>query len=422
MSEDSQDDMAPPPTGRRSDTRRVLIAGAGIAGPALAWWLRRYGITPVVVERFPVLRPGGQKVDVRGAARDVTTRMGMAADLLAASSGEDGIAFVDDHGRRRAEMRAGAFGGEGFVSDVELLRGQLCEMLYARTRADVEYVFGDQIAAVADRDGGVHVELAGGATYDVDLVVAADGLRSRTRALVFGDQGEFRSLGLYMSYFTVPRAQSDGTWARWFNAPGGRVVALRPDSRGTTKAMLSILAPPQGWEDLGSDEQKKLIAARFGDLAWSEVPRVLQGLREADDFYLEAIGQIRMPRWSSGRTVLLGDAAYCASPVSGMGSALALVGAYVLAGELASHVDHRDAFAAYERVMRPYVDRAQDLPPGTPRTGSPRTAFGIACMHAVLRLGTAPGVRVLTRRLLTTEADAIDLPDYSHLETGPASP
>jgi 2-polyprenyl-6-methoxyphenol hydroxylase-like FAD-dependent oxidoreductase len=178
--------------------------------------------------------------------------------------------------------------------------------------------------------------------------------------------------------------------------------------------VLSFLSPPRGHEDLDPTRQKDLLKRIFAGAGW-EAPRVLSALDDSPDFYFEAIGQVKMPRWSRGRVALVGDAGYCASPISGMGTSLALVGAYVLAGELARHDDHRDAFDSYEAVMRPYVAQAQKLPPGAPGIAHPKTRAGIAFGHAVLRFATAPGVSRLLGRLLSPPSDAIELPDHRTL-------
>ncbi|GIF96331.1 FAD-dependent monooxygenase [Catellatospora citrea] len=394
--------------------RRVLVSGASIAGPALAHWLHEYGMTAVVVERHDGIRPGGQTVDLRGAGRTVARRMGIEDAVRARSTSEDGVAFVDARNRVKAAFPAQAFGGEGFVAELEILRGELAGLLHERTRGHTEYVFGDRITAVDDRDDGVRVSFAHGADRSFDLVVAADGIGSTTRGLVFGGEARVVPLGLYTSYLTVPRAASDGSWARWHNAPGGRVVALRPDNLGTTRALMSFLCPPRGYERLPVGEQKELLRRVFAGVGW-EAPRVLRALGDADEFYCELVGQVRAPRWSRGRVALVGDAGYCASPISGMGTSLALVGAYVLAGELASHSSHRDAFAAYERIMRPYVAQAQHLPPFTPRIAHPRSRVGIGVLNTLLATAANPVVQRVAARFLSPPADRIDLPDYTGL-------
>ena len=390
--------------------RTVLVSGAGIAGPALAFWLRRHGMVPTVVERAPGVRPGGQSIDVRGAGREVVRRMGLEDAVRRAGTGEEGVSFVDSAGRSRAAIGVGAFGGEGPTAELEILRGELADVLYAATRDDVEYVFGDHATSIDERDGSVHVGFASGSEREFDLVVGADGLGSSTRRLVFGDGPHVRPLGLSVAYLTIPRADTDGMWARWYNATGSRVVTLRPDQHGTTRALLSYLDRPRRWEDLDEAGRAAELRRVFADAGW-EAPRVLAALADSADLYVESVGQVKMSAWTRGRVALLGDAGYCPSPISGMGTSVSLVGAYVLAAELARHDDHTAAFAAYESTMRPYVERAQKLPPGAPRLANPRTRLGIAAFHGVLRVATSRPVARLLSRLFTTPAETIELPD-----------
>lgn len=397
-------------------SRTVLIAGASIAGPALAYWLRRYGWEPVVVERAPQLRDGGQNIDVRGAGREVARRMGVEDAIRAANTGELGTRFVGRDGAAIAEFPAGTSDSDGATAELEILRGDLARLLVDRLDG-VETVFGDRITALDDAGDHVTVTFEHGAARDVDLVIAADGISSSTRSLVFGDEVVIRSLGLYTGWFTVPRTDDDDPWWRWYNAPGGRSATLRPDAGGTTRAALSFVSTTTGYEQRSVDDQRALLRTVFADAGW-EAERVLAAMDGAADFYFERVAQVHAPRWSSGRIALTGDAAYCASPVSGMGTSLALTGAYVLAGELAAHHHHQDAFRGYERIMRPYVDQAQKLPPGVPAIAHPRTALGLAAFRAALRLGATPVVGRITRGLFAPPADRIDLPDYAHLDIG----
>lgn len=390
--------------------RTVAISGASIAGPALAFWLRKYGMRPVIVERAPSLRPGGQTVDVRGAGQTVVERMGLEEAIREASTGEQGIRFVDHWDRTKAAFKADAFGGEGFVTELEILRGELSSLLYERTREHTEYVFGDEITGVEEDGEQLRLTFGSGAERRADLLVAADGIRSKTRDLVFGGTTRTRWRGMYTAYFTIPREPADEGWVRWFNAPGGRVVTLRPDNLGTTRALLSFPSPPRGYDRLAQEEQKEMIRHVFAGIG-GEAPRVLREMRGSADFYLEGVAQVHMPRWSRGRVAVVGDAAYCASPLSGMGTNLALVGAYVLAGEL-SRAGHEQAFAAYEAVMRPFVAQAQDLPPGTPRLAMPRTAAGIRTLQAVLRAASTPPVSRVVRRFMVPAAYDFTLPSY----------
>ena len=394
--------------------RSILVTGASVAGPTLAYWLARQGMAVTVVERAPEFRDGGQTIDVRGAGKVVAQRMGLESAIRARSTHEDGIRFVDEQDRTRAESGIGARGGNGPVAGLEILRGELARLLIEHGRSTVEYRFGDSIAALEDLPHGVKVRFAQGGEEMFDLVIAAEGVGSPTRKLVFGDEVRRRSFDLYTAYFTIPRAPGDGRQMRWFNAPGGLSVCVRPDNLGTSRALLSFQEAANGYEKLPPARQKTLLKEKFAGLKW-ETPRILAALDDAPDLYLDQISQVKMARWSKGRIALVGDAAYCASPISGMGTSLGMCGAYVLAGELGRHDDHAQAFAAYESIMRPYVDQAQDVPLFAPLLASPHSRAGIALGHALLRMSNVPIVKSLLARFLTPKADALALPDYAHM-------
>ncbi|MBD8610087.1 FAD-dependent monooxygenase [Frigoribacterium sp. CFBP 13729] len=399
--------------------KTALVSGASIAGPALAYWLAAYGWQVTVVERAPELRDGGQNIDVRGAGRTVARRMGVEDGIRDATTGELGTEFVRSDGSTVAQFPASTSDTGGATAELEILRGDLARLLVdasvgSGTAGAVEYVFGDSIAAIDDQPDHVRVSFEHGGDRDVDLVVIADGMGSRTRRLVFGSAPTIRPLGLDTSYLTIPRTERDSDWARWHNAPGGRTMTLRPDTKGTIRATMSFLSTPGAHAGLSPDEQKDLLREKFADAGW-EARRILDGLEQEGDLYFEHIGQVHAPAWTTGRVALLGDAAWCASPISGMGTSLALVGAYVLAGEIAAHVDHRDAFRGYERIMRPYVAQAQQLPPGAPRLANPRTRAGIAVLNTAARIGASRAFSAVGGTLFSPPADAIDLPDYSHL-------
>jgi 2-polyprenyl-6-methoxyphenol hydroxylase-like FAD-dependent oxidoreductase len=393
-------------------TPHVLISGASIAGPALAYWLGAHGWRTTVVERFAALRDEGQNIDVRGAGREVARRMGIEDAIRAATTGEKGLDFVDEAGRTVAGFPAGATDSGGGTAELEILRGQLSRILHERTRNDTTYVFGDRITALAEGPDGVAVSFQHGETRTFDLVVVAEGLRSRTRALVFPDVDAVREVGLYCAYLTLPRAGSDNDRWRWLHAGRGRSVTLRPDNVGTTRASLIFLSDVRGLDELDRADQVMVLRRTFADVEW-ETPRVLAALDDAP-LYFDAVGQARLPSWHRGRVALVGDAAYCASPISGMSTSLALTGAYVLAGELTSGSDHHEALARYETIMRPYVERAQKLPPGTPRLANPRGRVDRALLYAALRVGSVAVTRFgsVVERLAAPPADWDGLPTY----------
>ena len=391
-------------------TRHALISGASIAGPALAHQLNARGWRTTVLERAPRLRDEGQNIDVRGTAREVVRRMGLEDAALAAGTGEVGLRFVDETGGAVAEFPAGENDTDGGTAEMEILRGELSRLLYEATDDATEYRFGEQVRALTDHGDHVSAELSGGDTIDADVVVVAEGLRSRTRALVMPDV-ETLEFGLHISYLTIPRTADDDQWWRWHSAPGSRNVNLRPDNRGTTRAMLGFLSDVRGFDDLDRDGQVAILRRTFADVGW-EAPRILAALDDAP-MYFDSVAQLHLDRWSVGRTVLLGDAAWSPGPF-GTGTSLALTGAYVLAGELATHDDPATAFARYEELMRPFVQQAQDIRPAVVRAMNPSSAAGLKLQRTALGIA-APLTRTFSGvvgKLTRPPSDAIELPTY----------
>ena len=392
--------------------RTVLISGAGIGGPALAFWLSRRGFAPTVVEVAPAPRPGGHAVDLRGAGREAVERMGLMPAVREATVDERGFAYVDRNGKWTMKMPADLFGGEGIVAEIEIARGDLARIIHDATRADTEYLFGDRIAALSEGEDGVKVTFAGGAVRTFDLVVGADGVHSGVRRLAFGPESEFvRYLGGYTAYFTVPDPGNLQNWFLMHNAPGGRVAGVRPERGGTAKAMLSFLSPPLDYDRRDMLAQQEILREKFSGMGWL-VPAILDAMPGADDFYFDSFSQVHMDRWYRGRTVLLGDAGYCGSPLVGLGTAMALVGAYVLAGELAANPgDHTAAFEAYQRELSAYVKQCQQLPPGGLKGFAPANSVMIALRNLSMRMMTRWPMRQLVGKQFQ-KADAITLKDY----------
>ncbi|WP_182084342.1 FAD-dependent monooxygenase [Aureimonas sp. ME7] len=360
--------------------KRILITGAGIAGPTLGYCLSRLGHRVTLLERAPTLRLSGQTVDIRDEGRDVISRMGILPRVEELMTNEDGLRFVDDDNRIRAEHpRAG--GKKSFVTDIEILRADLSNLLQQITKDDVEYRYGDSIAGIHEGETSLEVDFAKAGCREFDLMIVAEGMRSRTRSMVFGNV-PLKHIGLYTAYFAIPYEPQDGTWVRWHNCEGGKSILLRPDRGRSSRAYLYIRSDRRGIDLAGRERIVDFIRDTFKDDGW-EAPRILRELDGAGDFFFEDLAQVRMGAWSKGRVALLGDAAYCATPVSGMGTTLAIVGAYVLASALAEHTDHRVAFARYEARMRPYAERAQAMRPWTIRMEQPSTRLGIRTFYAL---------------------------------------
>jgi 2-polyprenyl-6-methoxyphenol hydroxylase-like FAD-dependent oxidoreductase len=394
---------------------RVLVAGASIAGPALAHWLHRRGAEVTVVERAPGLRPGGQAVDARGVSKEVIRRMGLDATVRAARTDTAGAYTVDVAGNVLETFSAEDDGGDGYISEIEILRGDLAQVLYDDTRDGVEYLFGDRIAELTQDADGVDVTFAGGDRRRFDLVIGADGLHSALRAMVFGPRERFvRHLGLVLAFYSVPNEFGLDRWmTEYQDKESGRSALLRPIQDATrAMAMFSFPSPDFDVDHRDVDAQKRLLRERIGGLGWS-TPQILEHLDDAPDFYLDQVAQVVMDRWSSGRVGLLGDAASCSSPYSGGGTGIALVGAYLLAGELAAaEWDPEVGFARYEELMRPFVEANQEI--GRLHVQS----LGVPDPDA--EPGQEPDMEAIMA-VADRAINGVDLPDYAGLPDSRAS-
>ncbi len=391
----------------------VLISGAGIAGASLAFWLQRHGFSVTVVERAATIRSGGQAVDIRGVAREVVEWMGVLPAVRQANVDERRFAIVDDRGKHVVEMPSELFGGEGIVAEIEILRGTLACILYEATANRVEYVFDDSIDSLVQHDDRVDVTFVRGRSQCFDVVIGADGVHSRVRALAFGRETTFvHSLGAYSAFFTSPQHVDTDRWFVMYNTSRGRAVGVRPSGPDSTQVMFSFRSPPLSYDRQAVAQQKQLVSAIYSDLHW-EIPRLLRAMWDAPDFYLDLIGHVRMPRWAHGRVALLGDAAYAPSQLTGLGTSLAIVAAYVLAGELASAAgDHRAAFTRYQTELSAYVKQCQQLPPFAVGGFLPRNAAALWLRNQSMRMITRWPWRHLASGMFQ-HADRITLKDYA---------
>lgn len=418
-----------------------------------------------MVERSPILRSAGQGVDVRDSAREIIRRMGLFDLIRARSSHEEGFEIVDRNSRALAkfEVDDSSGRGESVTCDIEILRGELAGILYDATCGDVNHIFGEEVLELREEDGegegegGVWVTFKNGRPAErFDLVVAADGIGSRIRRMMMAggsgsskassssnaggsasasasasgsngggttDDPAIHSLQSYGAYFSIPRSPSDGMWAQSRSSPGGRFMMLRPDNQGRTRAFLGLVAYSPSDPRLAllaqvsrtgtpDSEKKRLMTTLFRDADWAEMPRILDGMADATDMYMQHIAQVRLDRWSSprGRVAVVGDAGYAASPFAGMGTSLAFIGAYVLAGEVSRAMSQAGsgsgsgsssvslsktipaALDAYEKILRGYVESIQQLPPGIPWIICPQTSVGVWVLEVIV-----VGIGILTR-------------------------
>jgi 2-polyprenyl-6-methoxyphenol hydroxylase-like FAD-dependent oxidoreductase len=360
---------------------RVLVSGASVSGLTLSYWLARYGFEVTVVERAPHLRPGGHALDVRGPALEVAERMGILATIRDRSTKLTGMAVVDSAGREISRNTEGSLTGGRFDSpDVEIMRDDLCQVLHEAVGNQVEYLFGDSIASLSQDASGVDVTFVTTTPRRFELVIGADGLHSRVRRVAFGPEARFiRYFGdWYVATFGMPNFLGLERWQVLYQPAdatvGALVLGLRKDANART--YLGFSAPmPIDYDERDVDAQKRLVADRVAGAGW-ELPRIVEHMLRAPDFHFYSLSQIRMDSWSRGRIVLVGDAGYSISLATGQGTTVAMVGAYVLAGELATHGDDLvGGTAAYENELRDYVIRNQDVAlERSAESGEPRDA------------------------------------------------
>jgi 2-polyprenyl-6-methoxyphenol hydroxylase-like FAD-dependent oxidoreductase len=374
---------------------RVLISGASIAGPALAYWLARYGFEVTVVEKAAEIRAGGQAVDFKGAThRTVLSRMGILDDVRRAQTGGQDGTVVNATGRPIAVIPREFSGGE-----IEIPRGDLARLLYERTSAACEYVFGDSITGLTETPGGVDVTFARSAPRTFDLVVGADGIHSNVRRLAFGPESDYvRYLGYYYALADI----DVGGEGQMYNEPGRMAATGGPKA----PAFFVFASDPLDYDRDDTGQQKRLLAEAYRGGGW-RIPELLAHLPEAGTFYLDSISRVTTDRYASGRVALLGDAAY-GNTLGGFGTGLAIVGAYVLAGELQrAGGDHRVAYPQYEARFRGYAKVSQQVSAG--RLLAPRTRAGMAVRN---RLFSVSALFKPLMKLTDRFATDIKLEDY----------
>jgi 2-polyprenyl-6-methoxyphenol hydroxylase-like FAD-dependent oxidoreductase len=340
--------------------KRVLISGASVAGPALAFWLSKYGFEVTVVERAPGIRPGGYAVDFRGTAMLVLERMGLVNAVKQHETRAGSITMVNENNKVVSKLPDGFTSGE-----LEILRGDLAKVLYEATRDSAQYIFDDSVRAITQSSSGAEVTFASGKVLSFDFVVGADGLHSNVRAVAFGDESQFvQHMGYYIAIFTLPDFLHLGNAGKYYVEIGRRVGCFGTPIDGKAKASFYFASKNLDYDRRDIAMQKNLLRETFAGMKW-ETQRMLEMLDAAPDFYFDSLSQVKMRALSKGRVVLLGDAAYCPSPMAGMGTSLAMVGAYVLAGELkVAGDDYSTAFAKYEATMRGFAIEAQKLAEG----------------------------------------------------------
>ena len=395
---------------------KVLISGAGIAGPTLAYWLAHYGCEPTIVEKAPNLRRGGYIVDFWGAGFEIAERMGLLPEITSQGYQVQEVRVVNRQGRRVSGFPGEVFARVTRGRYTSLPRGELAASIFKTIEGKVETIFGDSASCIEQCETAVHVSFQSGLQRDFDLVVGADGLHSRIREIAFGPEACFEKyLGYQVAAFSNDgyRPRDERVYVTYTEV--GQQVA-RFAMRDDRTMFLFVFADPTGLQE-GMDDpqlQKNLLRRRFGNSGW-ECPEILKALDATDDLYFDRVSQIRMNgqsgSWTRGRITLLGDAAFCVSLLAGQGSALAMVAAYMLAGELhAAGGDYARAFARYQELFGPLVHEKQQAALGFANSFAPKSRVSLFLRNRIMRLMTIPWIADMAvgRDL----ADKIALPEY----------
>ncbi|KAJ3527003.1 hypothetical protein NM208_g8706 [Fusarium decemcellulare] len=416
---------------------KVLISGGGIAGNALAFWLSKLGHDVTVVERFPNLRTNGLQLDLRGHGIQVLKRMGLEQAFRAKQAPEEGMQVVDKSGRRRAFFPANRTGKglQAFTTDYEIMRGDLVRLIHDAAKDRVKYVFGTSVDSIENGDGSVQVRFANGKTDRYDLLVGADGQGSRTRRMMLGTDGHdgfYPLKGDFVGYFTVPRPIQEGEEyiATMYLIPGRRGIMTRRHRPDAFQAYLSCTSESARLNNARPGdvaEEKAALTEIFRGAGW-QTEEILEALQKSDDFYCERMGVVKLDSWSRGRVALVGDAAYCPSANTGMGTTSSVVGAYVLAGEIGRHVgsskstgeDARaglaTALGAYQDKFEPFMKQVQEgVLEDANDFWKPSSAFGIELLNYVLGAVSMMRLDLLSRWILKENVKGWELPEYKEM-------
>lgn len=422
---------------------KVLISGAGITGNTLAFWLSKLGHDVTVIERFSSLRATGLQLDLRGHGIEVLKRMGLEQAFRSKSAPEQGVQVVDSSGKRRAYFPANTSGKgvQSFTTEYEIMRGDLCHIIYDAAKDRAKYVFGTSIESFKNKDSSVEVQFADGKTEDFDLLVGCDGQGSCTRKMMLGSEKSEKADAFYpikgdcAAYFTLPRPiqEGEGYMATTYMAPGRFVMTRRHSPDQIQVYLISYTGDTERLKGVRRGDVKKekeTFVELFQGAGW-ETDDILESMKDVDDFYCERLGVVKMDSWTHGRVTLAGDAAYCPSVNTGMGTTSGIVGAYVLAGEIGRHCGSpngedadggnsskdslKAALKAYEEKFQPFMQQVQEgVLEDKGWEGMMSNQFGVTALNWFMAAASFFKVNIF-KWMLKEDVKGWDLPEYEEI-------
>lgn len=400
---------------------KVLICGGGCAGPALAYWLVRLGHQVTIIERNPVLRASGAQIDLRAQGITAVERMGLLPAIRKELVDEAGVALIDEKGTAWATIMANTSGkgAQGPTSEFEIMRGDLVRLLYNATKDDVEYVFGKTVESFEQDDEKVQAYFSDGNSGEYDLLVGADGQGSRIRKTLFPAATDpYFHPGMHAAYWFMPRIASDTNIRDNYMSTGGRTIMRRSHNPEETQVYFMLRDDDPSIRSIyraSEAEQKQFWKERFKGAGW-QTDRFLEGMETTKNWYTSEVVQVKLDSWHKGRVVLLGDAGYCPSPMSGMGTSCSFVGAYVLAGELSKTPDDvQAALANYDKTLRPFAVEAQNVKFSIVRKFMPESSWAIIAIRWLMWTLCSLRLPELMMRYSSDEDGGWSLPEYPTL-------